>query len=91
MTTALYVPFSVAQARAERDHVRVDATLADDEPFGEWVKARRQSLGLSLRQLAEKTLVSNPYLSQVERGWRSPDDAVRARLIAALSDPEEGP
>ena len=79
----------VPQARAERDHLCVDGTLADDEPFGEWVKARRQSLGVSLRQLAETTQVSNPYLSQVERGWRIPEDAVRARLIAALSDPEQ--
>ena len=41
--------------------------------------------------LFEKTQASNPYLSQVERGLRIPNDAVRDRLIAALSDAGEGP
>jgi transcriptional regulator with XRE-family HTH domain len=81
------VPFSGTYATI----VAVAVTPSEDSQFGEWVKARRQSLGMSLRQLSEKTQMSNPYLSQVERGLTFPDDLVRDRLIAALGDSSEGP
>jgi transcriptional regulator with XRE-family HTH domain len=74
-----------------RDDVAVDVTLPDDGDFGEWVKTRRRSLGLSLRQLSEKTQMSNPYLSEVERGLRIPNDVVRDRLVAVLGDDAGGP
>ena len=41
-------------------------------PLGEFLRTQRKSAQLSLRQLAEQAGVSNPYLSQIERGLRRP-------------------
>jgi XRE family transcriptional regulator, regulator of sulfur utilization len=51
---------------------------------GSRVKALRDSLGLSLRDLAERSGVSAPMLSQVERGETSPTLAVAGRIAAGL-------
>jgi XRE family transcriptional regulator, regulator of sulfur utilization len=48
------------------------------------VRALRESLGLSLRDLAERSGVSAPMLSQVERGETSPTLALAARIAAGL-------
>jgi transcriptional regulator with XRE-family HTH domain len=52
--------------------------------FGDFVRERRRSAQLSLRQLAEQTGVSNPYLSQIERGLRKPSAHVLQQLAKAL-------
>jgi transcriptional regulator with XRE-family HTH domain len=52
--------------------------------IGPRVKALRESEGLSLRDLAERSGVSAPMLSQVERGETSPTLAVAARIAAGL-------
>ncbi len=52
--------------------------------FGDFVRERRRSAQLSLRQLAEQTGVSNPYLSQIERGLRRPSAHVLQQLAKAL-------
>ena len=52
--------------------------------IGERVKALRESLGLSLRDLSERSGVSAPMLSQVERGETSPTLTVAARIAAGL-------
>ncbi len=54
------------------------------ETFGDFVRDRRRSAQLSLRQLAEQTGVSNPYLSQIERGLRKPSAQVLQQLAKAL-------
>ncbi|QGN33766.1 helix-turn-helix domain-containing protein [Microlunatus sp. Gsoil 973] len=46
--------------------------------------AQRRSARLSLRQLAEQAGVSNPYLSQIERGLRKPSAEVLQQLATAL-------
>jgi transcriptional regulator with XRE-family HTH domain len=51
---------------------------------GEFIAAQRRSAELSLRQLAEQTGVSNPYLSQIERGLRRPSAEVLQQLAKAL-------
>jgi XRE family transcriptional regulator, regulator of sulfur utilization len=51
---------------------------------GARVKALRESAGLSLRDLAERSGVSAPMLSQVERGETSPTLTVAARIAAGL-------
>jgi XRE family transcriptional regulator, regulator of sulfur utilization len=51
---------------------------------GARVKALRESSGLSLRDLAERSGVSAPMLSQVERGETSPTLTVAARIAAGL-------
>lgn len=52
--------------------------------LGEFIAAQRRSAELSLRQLAEQAGVSNPYLSQIERGLRKPSAEVLAQLAKAL-------
>jgi transcriptional regulator with XRE-family HTH domain len=51
---------------------------------GERVKALREAMDLSLRDLAERTGVSAPMLSQVERGETSPTLAVATKIAAGL-------
>ena len=53
-------------------------------PVGPRVRALRDAMNLSLRDLAERTGVSAPMLSQVERGETSPTLAVAARIAAGL-------
>jgi transcriptional regulator with XRE-family HTH domain len=53
-------------------------------PLGEFIAAQRRAAQLSLRQLAEQTGVSNPYLSQIERGLRKPSAEVLQQLAKAL-------
>src|SRR5271170_7722027 len=52
--------------------------------IGARVKALRESAGLSLRDLSERSGVSAPMLSQVERGETSPTLTVAARIAAGL-------
>src|SRR6476620_4202052 len=54
------------------------------ESLGEYLKEQRISARLSLRQLAEQAGVSNPYLSQIERGLRRPSAEVLQQLAKAL-------
>ena len=56
----------------------------DPAVIGARVKALRESLGLSLRDLSERSGVSAPMLSQVERGETSPTLTVAARIAAGL-------
>jgi transcriptional regulator with XRE-family HTH domain len=51
------------------------------EALGAFIRSRRKLANLSLRQLAERTRLSNPYLSQIERGLHQPSVRV-IRLIA---------
>jgi transcriptional regulator with XRE-family HTH domain len=52
------------------------------EALGAFIRERRKRANLSLRQLAELTSLSNPYLSQVERGLHQPS----VRVLKAISD-----
>ena len=54
------------------------------EAFGSYLRAQRQLARLSLRQLAELTRISNPYLSQIERGLHQPSVTVIRSLADAL-------
>jgi transcriptional regulator with XRE-family HTH domain len=56
----------------------------DPAVIGARVKALRESAGLSLRDLTERSGVSAPMLSQVERGETSPTLTVAARIAAGL-------
>lgn len=60
---------------------RVGATV---ESLGAYLKEQRASRHMSLRQLAELAGVSNPYLSQIERGLRKPSAEVLQQLAKAL-------
>jgi transcriptional regulator with XRE-family HTH domain len=54
------------------------------ESLGDYLREQRVSAELSLRQLAEQAGVSNPYLSQIERGLRRPSAEVLQQLAKAL-------
>jgi transcriptional regulator with XRE-family HTH domain len=59
-------------------------TAAEHASVGPRVKALREAMGLSLRDLAERTGVSAPMLSQVERGDTSPTLTVAGRIATGL-------
>jgi transcriptional regulator with XRE-family HTH domain len=52
--------------------------------LGEFIATQRRSAQLTLRQLADQTGISNPYLSQIERGLRRPSAEVLQQLSKAL-------
>ena len=54
------------------------------EAFGGFVRTQRQLAKLSLRELAELARVSNPYLSQIERGLHEPSIRVIQAIAKAL-------
>ena len=58
--------------------------LPDLHDLGSFLKEQRQNAKLSLRQLSELAGVSNPYLSQIERGLRKPSAEVLQQLAKAL-------
>lgn len=51
---------------------------------GEFIRAQREMANLSLRQLADIAKISNPYLSQIERGLHKPSADVLKNLASAL-------
>jgi len=61
-----------------------DASALSPAIIGARVKALRESAGLSLRELSERSGVSAPMLSQVERGETSPTLTVAERIAAGL-------
>ena len=52
--------------------------------LGSVIRAQRELAALPMRQLAAAVGISNPYLSQIERGLRAPSDAVLAAIAASL-------
>ncbi len=60
------------------------AEIGRGAEVGARVRALREAMGLSLRDLAERSGVSAPMLSQVERGETSPTLAVATRIAAGL-------
>jgi len=61
-----------------------DPWRAQLEAFGSFVRTQRQLAKLSLRELAELATVSNPYLSQIERGLHEPSIRVIKAIANAL-------
>jgi transcriptional regulator with XRE-family HTH domain len=59
-----------------------DPWEAQREALGSFIHAQRKMANLSLRQLAELTSLSNPYLSQLERGLHQPS----VRVLKLISD-----
>src|SRR5204862_47959 len=61
-----------------------DGTLVETPAVGVRIRALREAMDLSLRDLAQRSGVSAPMLSQVERGETSPALAVASRIAAGL-------
>ncbi len=59
-----------------------DPWKAQKEALGAFIRAQRRMANLSLRELAELTSLSNPYLSQIERGLHQPS----VRALRAISE-----
>ncbi|MCA0329722.1 MAG: helix-turn-helix domain-containing protein [Actinobacteria bacterium] len=56
----------------------------DVHALGEYIREQRTTAEVSLRQLAKSAGVSNPYLSQVERGLKKPSAEILGQIAAAL-------
>lgn len=52
--------------------------------LGAFIRDQREKSAMSLRKLAEKAEISNPYLSQIERGLRRPSADILAAIAGAL-------
>ncbi|PRY00752.1 helix-turn-helix domain-containing protein [Allonocardiopsis opalescens] len=59
------------------------ATLKVDS-IGEYIRQQREQAKISLRQLAQAAGVSNPYLSQIERGLRKPSAEILQQIAKGL-------
>jgi transcriptional regulator with XRE-family HTH domain len=64
--------------------VEIHAPAASVPAFGRRIKTLREAMGFSLRDLAERSGVSAPMLSQVERGETSPTLAVAEKIATGL-------
>jgi len=64
--------------------VAKDAWQSQLSALGELIRSQRRLANLSLRDLAERTNVSNPYLSQIERGLHEPSIRVIKAIANAL-------
>ena len=62
-----------------------DTWNAQMEALGAFIRRKRKLANLSLRQLAELTTLSNPYLSQIERGLHQPSVRVLKLISGALN------
>lgn len=56
----------------------------DPPGLGEFVRSQRELHDLSMRQLARMAGISNPYLSQIERGLREPSERVLEAIAHSL-------
>ncbi len=60
------------------------ASVANMNSIGDYIKQQREQAKISLRQLAEQAGVSNPYLSQIERGLRKPSAEILQQIAKGL-------
>jgi transcriptional regulator with XRE-family HTH domain len=67
--------------------VRDDPWQAQLQALGALLRAQRLAAELSLRELSERTKVSNAYLSQLERGLHEPSLTVLRAIATALGVP----
>jgi transcriptional regulator with XRE-family HTH domain len=66
-----------------------DQRAARMEELGSFIRGERRARRLSLRRLSEVSGISNPYLSQIERGLRKPSAEVLQQIARALEVPTE--
>jgi transcriptional regulator with XRE-family HTH domain len=53
-------------------------------PLGEFIRRQRELSAMSMREFAKAAGISNPYLSQIERGLRAPSEQVLQGIAEAL-------
>ena len=60
--------------------------MSDSKPdLGEFIREQRRMAEMSLRKLSEVAGISNPYLSQIERGLRKPSADILQQIARGLS------
>jgi transcriptional regulator with XRE-family HTH domain len=63
----------------------IDKAVADlGRNIGEYIREQRNHAKISLRELAKQAGVSNPYLSQIERGLRKPSAEILQQIAKGL-------
>jgi transcriptional regulator with XRE-family HTH domain len=62
----------------------VTAAAGEIRHLGDYIREQRSSSNISLRQLAKLAGVSNPYLSQIERGLRKPSAEILQQIAKGL-------
>lgn len=67
--------------------MRADSPQEALETLGALLRAERRAKGLSLRDLAARTGVSNAYLSELERGRHEPSLSILRAIASALESP----
>ena len=75
-----------AESAAAADNAAkpIDAVTNAASDIGGFIRSQRVAAQVSLRQLAERAGVSNPYLSQIERGLRKPSAEILQQIARAL-------
>jgi transcriptional regulator with XRE-family HTH domain len=58
--------------------------MPQGSPLGDYIRRQRELYGMSMRQFAELSGISNPYLSQIERGLREPSEKVVDAIARSL-------
>ena len=70
---------------AAPEHAAPEHAAPDGGSLGQFIREQRNAAHLSLRALAERADVSNPYLSQIERGLHEPSVRVLTSIAKALN------
>ncbi len=68
----------------DRAKETVTAAAGEIRNLGDYIRDQRASSNISLRQLAKLAGVSNPYLSQIERGLRKPSAEILQQIAKGL-------
>ncbi len=75
---------SAASAAASAATSAISSAIPSGADIGQFIREQRQHAKLSLRRLAADAGVSNPYLSQIERGLRKPSAEILQQLAKGL-------
>jgi len=75
---------SVTHAAASAAAEATTVSTAVSSQVGDFIRSQRNTAQVSLRELARTAGVSNPYLSQVERGLRKPSAEILAQIARGL-------
>src|SRR5450755_4830679 len=75
---ALAQPLAIVSSRGDT------AVMAQNFDLGEFIREQRRTAQISVRQLAKLAGVSNPYLSQIERGLRRPSAEIMQQIAKGL-------
>jgi len=65
--------------------VKTQQSVDDQLKLGEIIRRQREIADLSMRQVATMAGISNPYLSQIERGLRAPSEEVLRAIAESLN------